>query len=213
MPVCPRLFVYKFKKRGHGEKIVLDYMLVLDKVHYLGLRTSGTMDHSVNILAHLVKDFLYDRGISACRRQDKASGIERGTFHSLCQGHATAIDKLFRNCRVITFRIFSRKILAENIMARRCQPVAAHTSVVRCLVCSLPVGRKTDNDIAARNVCIVYDIASAHAACHRTIDNNGPNQISDICRLTAGADSIYSKFAQTGKQLLRSIDYRGNHIA
>ena len=63
-PVCPRAFMNSTEERRHREHIVFDYMNISrDEMQNLCLCASCTMYHSVNVMTHLVKDTLDDKGI------------------------------------------------------------------------------------------------------------------------------------------------------
>ena len=116
-PVCPRAFMNSTEERRHREHIVFDYMNISrDEMQNLCLCASCTMYHSVNVMSHLVKDTLDDRGVCSRGRENELTCVEGRTADRVSQSVFSAIDKSVRYGMVKTFRVFGRKILGEYIM-------------------------------------------------------------------------------------------------
>ena len=114
---------------------------------------------------------------------------------------------------VKALRILFSQILAEHIVARRSQPIAAHTSVVALLVGSLSRRRKTHNDVARTDVGIVDNVSTLHTTGHGTVNDDGAYKVAHVsCLATSGPDAD-THLAKLLQQFIRSIDDGRNDLA
>ena len=61
LPIGARLLVDGAEERRNREKIVFYDVQVLDEMQHLGLRTTGTMHHAMDVVAHSIEHFLDHR--------------------------------------------------------------------------------------------------------------------------------------------------------
>ena len=116
-PGCATFLLNEVKEGRNGEKVVLYNMLVVDKVHYLGLGTAGAVNHSVDGRTHLGKKFLYDRGVGAGGGEYETTGVNGGTFHRIGEVLGAGVDKILGDGSVKSLGIFGRKVFLEYIVA------------------------------------------------------------------------------------------------
>ena len=206
-PVGAALIVDGAEKRWHREHVVLYHLTVVaHKVEHLCLCAAGAVYHSVNLWAKLVKQTLHHRSIGACGGEHKLACGYRASLNLVGEFVAAAVDQFLRHGVVVALRIFFGKILAEHIMACRCESVAAHAAVVFCLVGCLTAARQAHNHVAGTYVCIVNHVAALHAAGHGRVDNDGAHEVAHVgCLASCGVDSD-THVAHLLEQLVGAVD-------
>ena len=207
LPVSATLVVDELEEWWNGEHVVFYHLaVVVDKMQDFCLCSTSAMHHTMYLWAHLVKEFLYDWGVSAGRREHQFAGVDRAVLNFVFKLALTGIYQVEGHSVVIALRIFLGIVFCEHIMTGRCQAVAAHAAVVLLFVCSLSKTCKSHYYIAWTNVGIVYHVAAFHTASNRRIYYYRACQVTNVSSLSACSIYAYSHFTHFGKQFVSAVD-------
>ena len=179
----------------------------------LGLGTTCTVNHTVNLWAKLIQDFLDNRSIGTGRREYQLTGVDRRTLNLIGQLIFAAVNQLIWHGVVVALRIVLSEILGEYIVAGRSQTVATHAAVVLLLVGSLTCRRETYDNIAWTDVGIVDDVAALHAAGYGRVNDDGTNQVAYVGSLTAGRIDSDTHLAHLVEQVVGTVDDSRDDLA
>ena len=115
-PVRAALLLNDAEEGRNWEEIVFDHALVVYEVHHLGLCTTRTVDHTVDLTTQLVQQHLDHRRIRTGRREHQFACINAQTGNLVGQLQSTLIDQFIGNGCIITFRIFLCQIFGKYIV-------------------------------------------------------------------------------------------------
>ena len=76
---------------------------------------------------------------------------------------------------VVAFGIFGGQISGQYVVPRRGEAVAAHATVVRFFVGSLPKRGQAHNHVARLNVVVRNHVGAFHATNDGAVHGNGPH--------------------------------------
>ena len=103
--------------------------------------------------------------------------------------------------------------LGKDVVACRCEAVAAHAAVVLRLVGCLAVGGEAYDDISGVDVCVVDDVGTAHAGGDGGVDDDGANKVAYVGCFAACEVDANAQVAHLLEELLGAVDNGADDLA
>mmetsp|Transcript_76859 Transcript_76859/g.222112 ORF Transcript_76859/g.222112 Transcript_76859/m.222112 type:complete len:251 (-) Transcript_76859:297-1049(-) len=205
-----------FENRGRGEELVFDDVQAIDEMKDLGLAAAAAMHHAIDLVEQaVVAHAPHHWRIRAGRRQQQLGRRDFVAirFDDVLQPQTSAVDQLARHAGVERLGELVPQALAEGVVTRGRQAVAADAAVVLGLIRGLPGGGEADDDVAGADARVVDDLGALHPASDRGVDDDRPHQVAHVGGLAASRHDVHSELPHLAQHLLRAVDQGRDHLA